>query len=488
MSRKPKRRRRPTGPARRRTPGRWLGAVAAFALLAGLWLARASNRPSLDLAEVPGSPGEATDARVRETIQRARRAVAADPRSGRTWGRLGTVLHAHQREPEAAVCYRRAAALDPEEPRWPYLLAVAVETSDPAAALGASGRAVELAPGYAPAQVLHADLLEQEGETEAARSHYRKALALDARCAACELGLGRLALAAGDPEASLRHLERAVALQPGARSPQALLARAHRRLGDAEKARRAAKQAARLDGEPVLRDPFWNGVVEQAVSPMGYQRRAALADAMGRQTKAEALYRTLLEAHPEDADGHYNLGNLLARLGRTEEAAASYRRALEIAPDKTEARFNLGNTLLREGRLADAEREYRTALEAWPDHTGTLTNLGNLLARRGRFGEAADAYRRAVEADPENPIAHHQLGQLRAREGRLREAIAHYRAALEARPDAGPIHLDLARALALLGDRSGAWERVEAARRAGAAPSRELLEALGDRSPEAGSP
>ncbi len=474
----------PSGAAGRRSRF-WVWAAAGAALLGGLLLARLAFPPSLDLAEVPGSSASERDERVRAKVEEARQAVAGNPRSGAAWGRLGSVLLAHEREAAAAAAYQRAVELDPGEPRWPYLLARAAKTPDPVVAVDASARAVALLPGYAPGQLLRAELLEQAGDADAAGDHYRRAVAQDPRCAPCELGLGRLALAAGDLESSRRHLERVAALQPRARAPHVLLVQVYRALGEMDAAQSAARRVERLDAELAHNDPFMNEVVEEGVSVIGYHRRASVADSLGNQTKAESLYRTLLDAHPEDANGHYNLGNLLARLGRTDEAIRRYRRVLEIAPDKTEARFNLGNMFLNQDRLDEAEREYRTALETWPDHSGTLTNLAIVLARRDRIAEAAPYYRRAVEADPENPIAHHQLGQILARQGNVSDAIAHFRASLAARPESAPVQLDLAMALASADDYGTAWRHAVAARELGAQPPAGFMEFLRSRLPSA---
>lgn len=487
---KTRRHRRPAGSAEPRPGGERssrfrLWAAAGAALLAGLLLARVAFPPTLDLAEVPGSSDGERDERVRAKVEDARRVVAEDPRSADAWGRLGSILLAHEREAAAAEAYQQAARLDPDEPRWPYLLARAAKTPDPLAALEASARAVALLSSFAPAQLLRAELLEQAGEAEAAREHYRKAATLDSRCAPCELGLGRLALGAGHLEASRDHLERAAALQPGARAPHVLLVQVYRGLGEMDAARSAAQRVARLDGELLHNDPLMNEVVEEGVSVIGYHRRASVADSLGNQTKAEALYRTLLEAHPEDANGHYNLANLLARVGRADEAVLRYRRALEIAPDKNEARFNLANMFLNQGRLDEAEAEYRAALETWPEHSGVLTNLAIVLARQDRTAEAAPFYGRAVEADPQNPIAHHQLGQILARQGSVADAISHYRASLAVRPDSGPVHLDLAQALAVARDYAGAWRHLVAARETGVNPPREFVAFLRERVPGA---
>ena len=61
------------------------------------------------------------------------------------------------------------------------------------------------------------------------------------------------------------------------------------------------------------------------------------------------------------------------------------------------------------------------------------------------------------------------------------------RASLAARPDAGPVHLDLALALAGADDYTGAWPHLVAAREMGTEVPREFVEFLQRRAPGVGS-
>ncbi|MYF76411.1 MAG: hypothetical protein F4174_03485, partial [Acidobacteria bacterium] len=132
---KTRRRRQSVGSAPSRAAGRrsrfWLWGAAGATLLGGLLLARLAFPPSLDLAEVPGSSASERDERVRAKVEEARQAVAGDPRSGAAWGRLGSVLLAHEREAAAVAAYQRAVELDSNVPRWPYRLARAAKTPSP---------------------------------------------------------------------------------------------------------------------------------------------------------------------------------------------------------------------------------------------------------------------------------------------------------------------------------------------------------------------
>ena len=478
---------KPAPPKPSRPSAIWLGGIAALAI--GVMIFVSLSRPAPNMRdfprEIPNPDTKGMDTQVAERIQSVRQAVLADPDSGRTWGRLGMVFDAHHLAKDALRSYAKAAELAPDEFRWPYLLARSLKNSDLVSALEQASNAVELNPDYAPAHVLRAELLEQENDLQAAREHYQKAIAFDPRCAVAELGLGRLYLTEEDLDKSLEHLERAAALQ-SAGPIHAFLAMVHTQRGDIEAAERAAQLAATLPQEIALRDPVMDRVMEEGVSPIGYQRRAAMAEAAGDQAAAESLYRDLLKARRRDADAHYNLANLLSRQGRIAEAANGYRQVLEIDPGSTSARFNLGNVLAARGDLDDAIAQYRKVLVDWPDHSEALTNLGNALARQGQLAEASRQFRRAIQANPNDSIAHHHLGQILAGEGKLPEAVAHFRSALAAKPETGPVHLNLAVALARLGDFSAAARHLREAQRLGVQPPRELLALLREAMPEPG--
>src|SRR5947209_8498069 len=63
-----------------------------------------------------------------------RQGVLDSPRSAAAWGEYGIVLRANEFHPEADVCFRTAAALDPSDGRWPYLLGSHLAATEPVAA------------------------------------------------------------------------------------------------------------------------------------------------------------------------------------------------------------------------------------------------------------------------------------------------------------------------------------------------------------------
>jgi tetratricopeptide (TPR) repeat protein len=89
----------------------------------------------------------------------------------------------------------------------------------------------------------------------------------------------------------------------------------YQQLNAVDEARQAYERAIEIDStyKPAL---FNLAVLESAPDP----------------TRAEALYRRLLELNQEDANVHFNLGLLLRQIGRAEEGNAQIEMALQLDP------------------------------------------------------------------------------------------------------------------------------------------------------------
>ncbi len=417
----------------RRPPARVPAVAAVLSILVGAacgkpspsaGVANAEPRLSGETAEVrlPPDPDlSPLETQVAAKIRSHRQAVLESPTSAESWGRLGMVFQSHEMWQEALPCYRRAAELDPEEFRWPYLLAHDVHQEDPELSLRYLERAMDLRPGFAPAGLLRAGLLEELGRSDSAFEQYQEILAARPQLAGANFGLGRLYLERGDAESALLHLQRALELQPEAASIHASLARAYRLTGDAEAAARAADLARREQGQLALDDPVMVEMLEEAVSSAGYRQRGQRAAFAGEWTKAESLLRKALELRGEEADVHFELAGILARAGRLEEAMEGYREALRIDPR----------------------------------HESAAIRLAILLTFQPSF----------VTADVD-------------------EAIALLRGVLSARPDDGELHFHLAVALARGGDHRTAWVHVKKARELGEPVPPGFLDALRQQQPE----
>ena len=135
---------------------------------------------------------------------------------------------------------------------------------------------------------------------------------------------------------------------------------------------------------------------------------------------------TPAEAHaaPRSADDWYNAA-LDLEVTEPERAAAAYRSAIEAQPDHADAHLNLGRLLHEGGQLAEAEAHYRAAAAA--DATDALArfNLGVVLEDGGRREAALAAYREALRLDEHLASAHFNLSRLHESRGEKADALAH---------------------------------------------------------------
>ena len=128
--------------------------------------------------------------------------------------------------------------------------------------------------------------------------------------------------------------------------------------------------------------------------------------------KAEEMYRKAIEANPNLADAHYNLGILLKNLERYDEAEKEYREAIRINPEYVSAYNNLGFLLHEElKRYDEAEECYRKAVGIDPEDALPHNNLGYLLKRLKRYEEAKKEFMKAIEIN-KDALANQNLSEL----------------------------------------------------------------------------
>jgi tetratricopeptide (TPR) repeat protein len=154
----------------------------------------------------------------------------------------------------------------------------------------------------------------------------------------------------------------------------------------------------------------------------------------GRPEEALAAFRRVVDARPDDATAHYNMGNLLNGLGKPGEAATARPNAVALAPDFAEAHANLGGALHMAKRYEDAVAAYRSALETFGDNADLHHNLGAVCHALGRNEDAAAAYRRAVDLAPDRLAFRQKLAETLQELGAYGDATEIFRAVLTRAP------------------------------------------------------
>jgi tetratricopeptide (TPR) repeat protein len=399
--------------------------------LAGAWWLwpreKAPELPAVDLAGVDPAVAAAVEVRLAK--------VRESPRSADAWGRLGTVLAAHNFEAAALACLAQAERLDPEEPRWPYYQGVALSLGDPEAALPKLRRAVELC-GDAPAapRLVLAEVLLGQGHLDEAAGQYRHLLARHPGNDWARLGLARVAAAQDRPQDSLAELDQAAAGRYCRKAAYALRAQVQQRLGNAAAAAADLRRSADLPDGPGWPDPFVAEIEALQVGERAALQRAARLINQGRVPEGARLLRQTTRDYPRSYGAWLMLGQGLLKGQDFAAAEQALRRAVRLAPAPVDARYFLGVALLERGESRSAADCFRAAAQLKPDHALAYYQLGRCLGRLGDRAGAVGAFRDAVRCKPDLADAHAELGELLLQGGRRAEAVEHLRQAVDLNP------------------------------------------------------
>ena len=112
----------------------------------------------------------------------------------------------------------------------------------------------------------------------------------------------------------------------------------------------------------------------------------------GRRLEAAVrIYRQVVAAHPDLAEGHLRLGRLLAQLERADEAERELAQAVALRPDARQAYLAalfVADLRERQERPDEAAAAYADALRAWPGAQAPVVALARLRALSGASAAA----------------------------------------------------------------------------------------------------
>lgn len=118
---------------------------------------------------------------------------------------------------------------------------------------------------------------------------------------------------------------------------------------------------------------------------------------------ARTEYERARKADPRNGDALHGLAAIAARQGNADQAEALYRQILEADPQDTIAAAALINSPRAQADPVSSESRLKILAANQPELAAPHFALGNLYARQGNWSEAQQAYFRAYSAEPENP-------------------------------------------------------------------------------------
>jgi Flp pilus assembly protein TadD len=262
-------------------------------------------------------------------------------------------------------------------------------------------------------------------------------------------------LKAFDPSIQEAQMRRKAAAEAAPDAPDSHSVKEYLRKGDA------------LHAQGVDAAAMWNYLQAHELDPNDPEpvARVGSLHLMVDATRAESIFRELMETHPDSgaaatglalvhmeqhdwqaareelvralalrpdsAVAYSALGACLDRLEQHEEAQAAYTRATELHPSFYEALNNLGVSYITSGKFEAAVEVLRKAARHETRDPAVFNNLGLALGRMRRYDDSLDAFRRGGSEQ----AARNNLGYVAYLNGDYERARAEYEKALLASGD-----------------------------------------------------
>ncbi len=352
---------------------------------------------------------------VRELLQPAveyftqQRATLEGRALGLAYGRMGINYLAHEQQEAAGACFRNAAILDPENPRWPYLVAVHYEeTGFLDKAVDSYRASLILGKTYLPGYIRLGRVLLELNRLPEAEAAFQVVLNVDPDDAAALAGLGQVAFGRDEFDKAAGLFERALQEDPEASSLHYRLGLTYRALGQADKARAELDQAG--ERIPATDDPLLAFVRGHTRGAAHYLDAAAEAEAAGNSPVAIKLYEIATSIEPSNVDALLRLAELQGAAGEMDEAFMNFGRVLAIEPANARANYFVGTELERRGQETEARAYYEKALETEPQLVEPRMLLANGLMRSGEYELAGEHYAQVAHQLPGSVDVMYLLG------------------------------------------------------------------------------
>ncbi len=308
--------------------------------------ANGARRAPAGVAVDPLSPPRLSSPTCQNHVTQLSPPTAIPPRTpAAEWFALGQRAEGDGDLDAGRRAYAAAVARDPRQPEWHYRLGcVSRKLGLLAEAAVAFRRAAELAPEEARHLLNLGTVLDRLGQREEAVRSYQAALSRDPRNAEAHNNLGAIHAEAGRPEEAVRAFEAAIAARPDAQGWQNL-GLVHFHQDDFERALHCFEQALLLAPDSAL-GHYYAGLCQMR---KGLYREATLR------------FRRAFELDARLGRAEFHAGACLHKVGRYDEALLALQRALESFPEDPRLHYQLGLTCDALLLHQEARQHYRHA-------------------------------------------------------------------------------------------------------------------------------
>jgi predicted O-linked N-acetylglucosamine transferase (SPINDLY family) len=337
------------------------------------------------------------------------------------------------------------------------------------AAMNPSAPTPPLKPPSDSEIVLRASELVSQGDLDQAEQLLRQLVDSGCSLAKAWMNLGVLVGNRGDKDERLKLFHHARDLDPNNADILLNLATANYENGDFDGAEALIRQVLLQDANLVAAHHSLGVVFAKTGRPS--EAREALATALELDPDhwqsldqltelkspadlklAEAGYRRLIAAEPDNGSLHRKLAVNLEHQERVSEAIDSFRTALNLNAADDKSLIGLGLVLLNLGQADESLILFLQALALDPDNADALACNGLALHTLGDQPQAIEMLDRALMKMPKQADILNVKGECHSEIGQLDQALASFKKALELEPSSISFRFSLANTLRIRGD------------------------------------
>ena len=278
--------------------------------------------------------------------------------------------------------------------------------------------AIEKAPGFTPLYCLTGDIYRALGQFEDAITEYKMAIWLDSLNIPAYKHLCLAYEEQGDYDSAVEIYEKLIKIMPNMPDVHSNLANILYVKGDIDKAISHFQTAVTLNPKKQ-----WTSIINQTLGFVFQESKQDLNAAISSYQSAYLLT-------PKDIDIYVNLGSAFYDKEDINNALQVYRNALDLDPENAKIHCNLGFLYWGKGDIDEAIKEYELAIEFDKNYDIAYNNLGVIyLDDLGRVKQAIDLFKKSVECNPNYALAHFNLARAIAITGDKIEAAKLYQIA-----------------------------------------------------------
>lgn len=354
---------------------------------------------SLPVVDLLGLPAEET-----RLLEDAYKSAQADPSNPEKIGEVGILCQRFSKSTPAIQFLERAVRLAPNEMKWQYYLAMALEDSyEFSRAVEAYRSAYRMDPEYPAVIVRLADLIREKDLNEA-QALYQKAASLSPKDPRVHFGLGECARLKKQNDEAIKHYQKALEFAPKFARAHGALAKLLEAKGDRVNAGIHSDAEKRGREPPVVRDPLYIRMMSIGAQPEWLLDVAAQLIDVGEFDLAISVVSELRK-YPRYLDqANKLLGRLHYFRQEMDLALKHFKDYLTQFSGDDENRQLYAQALLELKRYDEAAQQYKIILKNRPDDLDLLAQAG-IVALLNHSSDAPNYFQQVIVRQRKHPGA-----------------------------------------------------------------------------------